>query len=88
MHINRSNIHKLVLAISLILAVIGFSDLFGPIMSGLGRGFGAVFFSLFMICNYLKYQKTDDEVCHEASAVSARPQSNSPAIELQTAKAH
>jgi hypothetical protein len=88
MSINRSNIHKLFLAVSLILALAGFSDLFGPLTSGLGRGFGAVFFSLFMICNYLKNEKTDEELSEEVSAGSVKPETNAPSINLQTARAH
>ena len=62
MTINRSNVHRLLLVISLVVAAIGFSDAFGPQISGLGRGFGAVSFSLFLIFNYLKNEKTDQEL--------------------------
>ena len=88
MKINQSNIHKVMLAISLLLAFIGFSDLFGPVSSGLGRGFGAVFFCLFMICNYLKNEKTDQELREETAAGSTKLHTNQPSIGMHVAKAH
>lgn len=61
MNLNRSNIHKFFISVSLVLFGIGFSGLFGPQTTGLGKGFGAIFFVLFMIFNFLKNELTDQE---------------------------
>src|SRR5438093_7388383 len=62
MSINRSNIHKPFLATSLVLALIGFSGFFGEKITGLGKGVAAISFILFLICNYLKNERTDEEL--------------------------
>lgn len=76
MSLNRLNVHKPLLALSIILFLIGFSGLFGPQVTGLGKGFGAVFFILFFICNLLKNEKTDVEFREGASP--ARSESSVP----------
>ncbi len=73
MSINRSNVHKPLLALSIVLLSVGFSGLFGPQATGLGKGFGAVFFILFFICNLLKNEKTDDEIRNSALRTPGRP---------------
>jgi hypothetical protein len=62
MSVNRSNIHRPAVTISLILFAVGFSGLFGPKTTGMCKGFGAVCFIIFMIFNYLKNEKMDDEL--------------------------
>ena len=59
---NRSNIHKACLSLSLPLLVLGFSGVVGPQSTGLSKGFGAVFFLMFLICNFLKNEMTDEEL--------------------------
>jgi len=67
MSINRSNIHKPFLALSLVLTIIGFSELLGPAATGFAKSFGAIFFILFFIATLLKTQKTDDDLRKESS---------------------
>jgi hypothetical protein len=60
----------------MVLLLIGFGGFFGPKTSGLRKGFGAVFFILFFICNLLKKEKTDEEIRESTPPARklARPQ--------------
>lgn len=60
--LDRFNIHKLFIALSIGLTLIGLSGFGSNGLNGAFRGLGAVFFVLFYICNLLKNEKTDEEL--------------------------
>ncbi len=87
MSIDQSNIHKPLFAVSIILFFIGFTNLFGPKVTGLGKGLGAVFFILFFICNLLKGEKTDDELRGDPSQIAPKSKKRSASRDLNAVHA-
>jgi hypothetical protein len=67
-----NSLHTIFLGASVACFLIGFSDLLGPILSGLGRAMGGIFFILFFICRLLKDEHTDEELAHSAKVVHER----------------